>query len=110
MFMLIVCANIPLATERSRNPHGCDERWKGCTCLIPSTRHRVIDAILLLQLPIKAGHEFTISTEDKYSEICDDKILWLDYVRWLIRFFVSYLRKIAEKLAEGHCSWQAHLH
>ncbi|KAG1825827.1 pyruvate kinase [Suillus subaureus] len=29
--------------------------------------------------PIKAGHEFVISTEDKYSEICDDKVLWLDY-------------------------------
>ncbi|KAH7928522.1 pyruvate kinase [Leucogyrophana mollusca] len=30
-------------------------------------------------LPIKAGHEFVISTDDKYSEVCDDKILWLDY-------------------------------
>jgi len=26
-----VCvANILLATERPRDPHGCDERWKGC--------------------------------------------------------------------------------
>ncbi|KAI6162100.1 pyruvate kinase [Pisolithus thermaeus] len=30
-------------------------------------------------IPIKAGHEFIISTDDKYSESCDDKILWLDY-------------------------------
>ncbi|KAG1861290.1 pyruvate kinase [Suillus subluteus] len=25
-----------------------------------------------------AGHEFIISMEEKYSEICDDKVLWLD--------------------------------
>jgi len=30
-------------------------------------------------VPIKAGHEFIISTEDKHSESCDDKVLWLDY-------------------------------
>ncbi|KAI6008275.1 pyruvate kinase [Pisolithus orientalis] len=30
-------------------------------------------------IPIKAGHEFIITTDDKYSECCDDKILWLDY-------------------------------
>ncbi|KAG1800917.1 pyruvate kinase [Suillus plorans] len=30
-------------------------------------------------VPIKAGHEFIISTEDKHSEICDDKVLWFDY-------------------------------
>jgi pyruvate kinase len=30
-------------------------------------------------IPVKAGHEFIISTDPKYSEICDDKVLWLDY-------------------------------
>ena len=30
-------------------------------------------------IPIKAGHEFVISTDTKYSEICDDQVLWLDY-------------------------------
>ncbi|EGO05212.1 hypothetical protein SERLA73DRAFT_174221 [Serpula lacrymans var. lacrymans S7.3] len=30
-------------------------------------------------VPIKAGHEFIVSTDPKYSEICDDKILWMDY-------------------------------
>ena len=34
-----------------------------------------------LQIPIKAGHEFIITTDDKYSEICDDKVLYVDYVR-----------------------------
>ncbi|KZS96141.1 pyruvate kinase [Sistotremastrum niveocremeum HHB9708] len=30
-------------------------------------------------IPIKAGHEFTISVDPQYAEICDDKILYLDY-------------------------------
>ncbi|GBE77823.1 pyruvate kinase [Sparassis latifolia] len=30
-------------------------------------------------IPIKAGHEFIVSTDPKYSEICDDKVMWLDY-------------------------------
>ncbi|KAG8816299.1 Pyruvate kinase [Serendipita sp. 399] len=30
-------------------------------------------------LPIKAGHEFIISTEDKYKECCDDKVMYVDY-------------------------------
>jgi len=29
---------------------------------------------------IPAGHEFTLSTDTKYSEICDDKVMWVDYV------------------------------
>ena len=35
---------------------------------------------LFLQIAISAGHEFVVSTEAKYSEICDDKIMYLDYV------------------------------
>lgn len=34
----------------------------------------------LPQVPIKAGHEFIITTDDKYSESCDGERLWLDYV------------------------------
>lgn len=34
----------------------------------------------LPQIAIRAGHEFIISTDPKYSEICDDKVLWVDYV------------------------------
>ncbi|KAH7104567.1 pyruvate kinase [Auriculariales sp. MPI-PUGE-AT-0066] len=30
-------------------------------------------------IPIKAGHEFTISTDPKYKEIGDDKVLFVDY-------------------------------
>jgi pyruvate kinase len=29
---------------------------------------------------IPAGHEFILSTDTKYSEICDDKVMWVDYV------------------------------
>ncbi|KAG6818024.1 hypothetical protein H0H87_009179 [Tephrocybe sp. NHM501043] len=29
--------------------------------------------------PVSAGHEFIISTDPKYSESCDDKIVWVDY-------------------------------
>lgn len=32
-----------------------------------------------MEIAIKAGHEFIVSTEDKYSEICDDKVLYMDY-------------------------------
>ncbi|KAF9229173.1 pyruvate kinase [Gyrodon lividus] len=30
-------------------------------------------------VPIKAGHEFIITTDDKYSESCGSDYLWLDY-------------------------------
>ncbi|PVG04825.1 putative pyruvate kinase [Serendipita vermifera] len=30
-------------------------------------------------IPIKAGHEFIVSTEDKYKEVCDDKVMYVDY-------------------------------
>ncbi|KAG9314278.1 pyruvate kinase [Chiua virens] len=30
-------------------------------------------------VPIKAGHEFIITTDDKYNECCDSERLWLDY-------------------------------
>lgn len=33
------------------------------------------------QIAVSAGHEFIVSTDDKYSEICDDKVIWVDYVR-----------------------------
>ena len=33
-----------------------------------------------MQIAISAGHEFLISTESKYSEICDDKVMFMDYV------------------------------
>ncbi|KDQ30900.1 hypothetical protein PLEOSDRAFT_1088585 [Pleurotus ostreatus PC15] len=32
-----------------------------------------------IDIAIRAGHEFIISTDPKYSEICDDKVLWVDY-------------------------------
>ncbi|KII93858.1 hypothetical protein PLICRDRAFT_152963 [Plicaturopsis crispa FD-325 SS-3] len=32
-----------------------------------------------IDISIKAGHEFIISTENKYNEIGDDKIIWVDY-------------------------------
>lgn len=32
-----------------------------------------------LDIPIKAGHEFIVSTDEKYSKICDDKVLYMDY-------------------------------
>jgi pyruvate kinase len=32
-------------------------------------------------ISIKAGHEFIISTDPKYKEACDDKVLYMDYAR-----------------------------
>jgi pyruvate kinase len=33
-----------------------------------------------IDIAISAGHEFVITTDARYSEICDDKITYLDYV------------------------------
>ncbi|EMD41994.1 pyruvate kinase [Gelatoporia subvermispora B] len=30
-------------------------------------------------VPIKAGHEFIVSTEDQYQNSCDDKVIYVDY-------------------------------
>ena len=40
--------------------------------------HRRVDAFC--QIPIPANHEFIISTDPKYSEIGDDKVIFVDYV------------------------------
>lgn len=32
-----------------------------------------------MDIAISAGHEFIVSTDPKYSEICDDKIMYMDY-------------------------------
>ncbi|KAF9022948.1 pyruvate kinase [Hymenopellis radicata] len=32
-----------------------------------------------IDIAITAGHEFIVSTEDKYLEICDDKVMYVDY-------------------------------
>ncbi|KAJ7092616.1 pyruvate kinase [Mycena epipterygia] len=32
-----------------------------------------------IDFSISAGHEFVISTDPKYSECCDDKVMWVDY-------------------------------
>ncbi|KAL0951335.1 hypothetical protein HGRIS_008040 [Hohenbuehelia grisea] len=32
-----------------------------------------------IDIAIKAGHEFTVSTDAKFSETCDDKVIWVDY-------------------------------
>ena len=34
-----------------------------------------------MQIPIKAGYEFIITTDPKYAECCDDKYMYVDYVR-----------------------------
>ncbi|KAI0778599.1 pyruvate kinase [Trametes elegans] len=30
-------------------------------------------------IPIKAGHEFIVSTDPKYKDVCDDKVMFMDY-------------------------------
>ena len=67
--------------ERARNPHRIDERQYGRACLRRS--YPIPFDPVSPQIAINAGHEFIISTDPKYSEICDDKVLWVDYVRSL---------------------------
>lgn len=33
------------------------------------------------QVPVPAGHEFIVSTDAKYSESGDEKVMFVDYVR-----------------------------
>lgn len=40
----------------------------------------VINDSRIPQYPIKAGHEFILSTNDQYKDICDDKVMYVDYV------------------------------
>ena len=49
----------------------------------------------VLQVPIKAGHEFIVSTEEKYSKIGDDKVLYMDYVRSILHFYITVSLTIA---------------
>lgn len=32
-----------------------------------------------MDIKIPVGHEFIVSTDPKYSEACDDKVMWVDY-------------------------------
>ena len=43
----------------------------------------------LFQWPIPADHEFIITTDNRYSEICDDKVMWVDYVIFFSLFFIQ---------------------
>jgi pyruvate kinase len=36
-----------------------------------------------IQIPITAGHEFIVTTDVKYKDICDDKYMYVDYVSGL---------------------------
>ena len=40
-----------------------------------------MDAEYCKQVPIKAGHEFTVSVDPQYKESGDDKVIFMDYVR-----------------------------
>ena len=35
---------------------------------------------IFVQIAISAGHEFLITTDAKHAEICDDKVMYMDYV------------------------------
>jgi pyruvate kinase len=43
----------------------------------------------LLQWPIPPDHEFILTTDTQYSEICDDKVMWVDYVIYFLLFFIK---------------------
>jgi len=45
-----------------------------------------------IQIHITAGHEFIVTTDVKYKDICDDKYMYVDYVSGLhttLPFFVE---------------------
>lgn len=41
-------------------------------------RYTIISYIC--QYPVAAGHEFTVTTDAKYAELCDSEFLFVDYV------------------------------
>jgi hypothetical protein len=64
------------------------------------------------QIAISAGHEFIVSTDPKYQEICDDKIMWMDYVRsFLTLAFEVLLTSVASagQPPQGNCTRETHL-
>jgi hypothetical protein len=69
--------------------------------------------LLYRQIPVKAGHEFTISTDPKYSEVCDDGVMWVDYVGVLIDLcVVTGLERpffLLAKFAQSDCAGETHL-
>jgi hypothetical protein len=103
-------------TERPGNSHWSNERWNRRECCEKNGVYAsVADPVTLVspqQIVVKAGHEFVVSTEDKYAEICDDKVLYMDYVsdahiefgeaRVLIRQLVA--RKTCPKLLRPESS------
>ena len=60
---------------------------------------------------MKAGHEFIVTTDDKFAQSSDDKVLYVDYVRFLpfLLGSVSDESCLLEKLAEGHRTGQTYL-
>jgi len=65
--------------ERTRNSYWIDARWHGCAAFFTLTLSIPSDLIFSLQIKVSAGHEFIVSTDPKFSEICDDKVIWVDY-------------------------------
>lgn len=69
--------------ERTRDQDRSHERWHGCSSLssLSGFFFSMTDGLYPFpQIAITAGHEFLLSTDQKYAEICDDKIMYLDYV------------------------------
>ena len=50
-------------------------------CTHALLRPRFLDLSgIFSQIAIKAGHEFIVSVDDKYSKACDDRVMYVDYV------------------------------
>jgi hypothetical protein len=47
-----------------------------------------------MQVPIAAGHEFIVTTDVKYKDVCDDKYMYVDYVSGL-HITLSFFRENA---------------
>lgn len=63
------------------------------------------------QIKIPAGHEFIVSVDRKHYDICDDKVLFMDYVSDCL--FTAMNRRVnmcfAAEPAQGHGPGQADL-
>lgn len=66
-----------VASERTRNPYWPYKRRQGRTLSVSFIRFALSRCV---QYPVAAGHEFTLSTDPKYNEICDSEVMWVDYV------------------------------
>jgi hypothetical protein len=68
-----------------------------------------ISLSFLLQYPIKAGEEFTVSTDTKYMGISDNQVMFVDYVSEVFSERHYRCSNYIGQSFKSHSAWQTDL-